>query len=32
MDLDVEINTNKQNLVCLGKITSTCNEQDLSNI
>ena len=32
MDLDLEIDTNIQNIACLGKIIPTCNKQHLSNI
>ena len=31
-DLDVKLDTNMQNIVCLGNITSICNKQDISNI
>ena len=32
MDLDVDIDANIQNATGLGKITSVCNNQHLSNI
>ena len=32
MDLDVDMNTNIQNIACFSKIMSMCNEQHLSNI
>ena len=31
-DTDVEMDTNTQNIVYLGKIKSICNKQDLSKI
>ena len=32
MDQDVDIQTNIENIGCLGKAMSLCNEQHLSNI
>ena len=32
MDLDVDMDTNMENIACLGKIMSICNMQYLSNI
>ena len=31
-DLDADMDTNRQNIICLGKIMSICNKQHLSNI
>ena len=31
-DLDVDIDTNLQNIACPSKIMSTCNKQNLNNI
>ena len=32
IDQDVDMETNIENLACLGKTTSLCNKQHLSNI
>ena len=32
IDQDVDIETNIENIACLGKTTSLCNKQHLSNI
>ena len=32
IDQDVDIETNIENIACLGKATSLCNKQHLSNI
>ena len=32
IDLEVDIETNAQNIVCLGKTMSLCNKQQLNNI
>ena len=32
IDLDVDMDTNVQNIPCLGKIVPICNKQHLNNI